>query len=123
MLIGRSAVPYVCYTSAHPSGYPLDVQMPVQTFNGYQETHPDACLMSVLHLDILWTFRHPSGCTSDVQRPVQMLTGCQGSLPDACQMSRNPTTGGSRLSQIFWEHENLSGLSIILLIPLFIPLL
>ena len=25
-------------------------------------------------------------------------------------------TGGSRLSQIFWEHENLSGLSIIRLI-------
>ena len=27
-------------------------------------------------------------------------------------------TGGSRLSQIFWEHENLSGLSIIWLIQL-----
>ena len=25
-------------------------------------------------------------------------------------------TGGSRLSRIFWEHENLSGLSIIRLI-------
>ena len=27
-------------------------------------------------------------------------------------------TGGSRLSQIFWEHENLSSLSIIRLIQL-----
>ena len=27
-------------------------------------------------------------------------------------------TGGSRLSRIFWEHENLSGLSIIRLIQL-----
>ena len=27
-------------------------------------------------------------------------------------------TGGSRLSWIFWEHENLSGLSIIQLIQL-----
>ena len=27
-------------------------------------------------------------------------------------------TGGSRLSQIFWEHENLSDLSIIRLIQL-----
>ena len=27
-------------------------------------------------------------------------------------------TGGSRLSRIFWEHENLSGLSIIWLIQL-----
>ena len=29
------------------------------------------------------------------------------------------TTGGSHLSWIFWEHENLSGLSIIWLIQLF----
>ena len=28
------------------------------------------------------------------------------------------STGGSRLSWIFWEHENLSGLSIIRLIQL-----
>ena len=28
------------------------------------------------------------------------------------------STGGSRLSRIFWEHENLSGLSIIRLIQL-----
>ena len=27
-------------------------------------------------------------------------------------------TGGSRLSRIFWEHENLSGLSVIRLIQL-----
>ena len=29
-----------------------------------------------------------------------------------------PFTGGSHLSRIFWEHENLSGLSIIRLIQL-----
>ena len=34
-------------------------------------------------------------------------------------VSRNKIkTGGSCLSQIFWEHENLSGLSIIRLIQL-----
>ena len=31
-------------------------------------------------------------------------------------MSTFPNTGGSHLSQIFWEHENLSGLSVIWLI-------
>ena len=32
------------------------------------------------------------------------------------QMTSLTCTGGSRLSQIFWEHENLSGLSVIWLI-------
>ena len=34
------------------------------------------------------------------------------------QLCRSYGTGGSRLSQIFWDHENLSSLSIIQLITL-----
>ena len=39
-------------------------------------------------------------------------------IPLTCLPTTPEGTGGSRLRQIFWEHENLSGLSIIRLIQL-----
>ena len=42
----------------------------------------------------------------------------QPSAKNVCINLHNDDTGGSRLSRIFWEHENLSGLSIIWLIQL-----
>ena len=40
------------------------------------------------------------------------------SILESPQKHLGNNTGGSRLSQIFWEHENLSSLSVIWLIQL-----
>ena len=50
--------------------------------------------------------------------PIDIKLGLKNIVRNYHKVNLTMCTGGSHLSQIFWEHENLSGLSIIQLIQL-----
>ena len=56
--------------------------------------------------------------TSEIMKYMELTSNLKGIVCNIYIIYCIPNTGGSRLSRIFWEHENLSGLSIIQLIQL-----